>query len=96
MMAFIAKLKVNPDLREQFEKSQVELSDLTHQHEPDTYVYDLLRSQDDPDTYICYARFKDQAAFDHHMQTEFHDRLVPPILEALSEEMELTFYDHVA
>ncbi|MEM9530849.1 MAG: antibiotic biosynthesis monooxygenase [Pseudomonadota bacterium] len=96
MLAFVAVLKVAPDKVEQFEQAQTELSELTHAQEPDTIVYDLLRSKDEPLTYICYARFTDQAAFDHHMQTEFHDRLVPPILEALSSEMELTFYDHVA
>lgn len=96
MIAFIAVLKVAEDKVEQFEQAQTELSKLTHDHEPDTIVYDLLKKQDSPLEYVCYARFTNQAAFDHHMQTEFHDRLVPPILEALSEEMELTFFDHVA
>lgn len=96
MMAFVAVLKVKPEMVEQFEQAQIELSELTHAQEPDTFVYDLVRERDNPTTYICYARFKDNAAFEFHMQTEFHDRLVPPILESLAEEMELTFYDHVA
>ncbi len=95
-MIFIAVLKVKPDMVEQFEKAQTELSQLTHEHEPDCYSYDVIRQQDDPLSYVCYARFKDQAAFDHHMQIDFHDRLVPPILESLSEEMQLTFYEHIA
>ncbi len=96
MIAFVATLKVKPEMVEQFEQAQTELSQLTHEHEPETFVYDLIRQQDDPSVYLCYARFKDQAAFDHHMQTEFHDRLVPPILEALADDMQLTFYDHIA
>lgn len=95
-MVFIALLKVKEDKVAQFEAAQKELSELTHKHEPDTYVYDLIKQTEDPLSYVCYARFKDQAAFDHHMQTEFHDRLVPPILESLADEMQLTFYNHVA
>ncbi len=95
-MVFVAILKVKQEMVAQFEQAQAELSKLTHEQEPDAYVYDVIRQTEDPLTYICYARFKDQAAFDYHMQTEFHDRLVPPILESLSEEMQLTFYDHVA
>lgn len=95
-MVFIAILKVKKEMVQQFEDAQRELSQLTHEHEPDTIVYDVIRQQDDPLSYVCYARFKDQAAFDHHMQTEFHDRLVPPILASLADEMQLTFYTHVA
>ncbi len=95
-MIFSAVLKVYEDKVGQFEDAQKELSELTHANEPDTIVYDLVRERDNPLTYVCYARFKDQAAFDYHMQTDFHDRLVPPILDSLAEEMQLTFYDHVA
>ena len=96
MTCFIAVLKVKPEMVEQFEAAQKELAEFTHANEPDTYVYDLIKRTDDPLTYICYARFKDQAAFDFHMGTEPHDRLVPPILESLAEEMQLTFYEHIA
>ena len=30
------------------------------------------------------------------MSIDFHDRLVPPILECLDAEMQLEFFDHVA
>ena len=95
-MIFIAILKVKEEMVGQFEAAQKELAQLTHANEPDSIVYDLVRERDNPLTYVCYARFKDQAAFDHHMQTDFHDRLVPPILASLAEEMQLTFYEHVA
>ena len=96
MIAFIAVLKVNPDMVDQFEKAQIELAKFAHDEEPGVLIYDVIKQQDEPLNYICYARFKDQAAFDEHMTIEPHDRLVPPILEALSEEMQLTFYDHIA
>jgi quinol monooxygenase YgiN len=95
MIAFLAKLVIKPDMKEPFEKAQVELRELTYANEPDTPVYELFRSQESPETYFCVATFKDQAAFDFHMQTDFHDRLVPIIIDCLASEMELSFYDVV-
>ena len=93
MIAFVATLTIKPEARGSFEKAQVELRNLTYKHEPNTPFYELLKSRDDPNTYLVVATFKDQAAFDFHMKTEFHDRLVPPILAALGKEMDLKFYD---
>jgi len=96
MTVFIATLTVNNEKASDFETLQTELSKLTHEQEPDTFVYDVIKHREKPGTYVVYARFKDEAAFDHHMQTEFHDRLVPPIMECLDGEMVLEFFDHIA
>ena len=96
MTVFIATLTVNNEKASDFETLQTELSKLTHEQEPDTFVYDVIKHRAKPGTYVVYARFKDEAAFDHHMQTEFHDRLVPPIMECLDGEMVLEFFDHIA
>lgn len=90
--SFIAKLVVKPERRDEFVRLQTELKGLVHQQEPDAWVYELLQSEDDPNTFYCVATFKDQAAFDHHMSIDFHDRLVPPILDCLAQDMELGFY----
>jgi hypothetical protein len=42
-----------------------------------------------------YARFKDQAAFDFHQKADFHERLVPPILDCVEGEMDLQFFEWV-
>ena len=96
MTVFIATLTVKDDKAADFERLQTELSELTHEHEPDTFVYDVVKHREKPGTYVVYARFKDEAAFNLHMETEFHDRLVPPIMECLDGEMVLEFLDHVA
>jgi quinol monooxygenase YgiN len=96
MTVFIATLRIKPGQEAEFERLQQELSELTHASEPDTLVYDILRSRDTPDTYVVYARFKDEAAFQQHQTTDFHERLVPPILATVAGEMELKFYDFVA
>ena len=96
MTGFIARLSVKEGKQADFERLQTELSELTHQHEPDTLVYDVNKSLDTPGSYVVYARFKNQAAFDFHQATDFHQRLVPPILECLGADMELEFFDFVA
>lgn len=90
--SFIAKLVVKPERREEFVKLQTELKSLVHDQEPDALVYELLQSDDDLNTFFCVATFTDQAAFDHHMGIDFHDRLVPPILDCLAQDMELSFH----
>lgn len=96
MPGFIAKLVVKEGCEAEFERLQDELARLTEEHEPGTEVYDVIRHQESPRTYVCYARFKDQAAFDEHQASSFHERLVPPILDCLAEDMELSFYDGVS
>jgi len=89
---FIAKLRTKPEKRAEFIALQTELKGLVFAQEPDALVYELLQSDDDPDLFFCVATFKTDEAFDHHMHIDFHDRLVPPILECLAEEMDLTYY----
>ncbi|VVT00242.1 putative quinol monooxygenase [Erythrobacter sp. EC-HK427] len=90
--SFIATLQVKPEKRDEFIALQTELKALVHEHEPDAYVYEVMQADDDPDLFYCIATFKDEAAFDHHMHIDFHDRLVPPILECLAEDMQLGFF----
>lgn len=88
--SFVAKLVVKPEKRDEFIALQTELKGLVFEHEPDAMVYELLQAEEDENLFYCVATFKDEAAFDHHMSIDFHDRLVPPILECLSEDMDLT------
>jgi quinol monooxygenase YgiN len=93
--AFIATLIVHQDQLAEFEELQKKLSVITHDDEPGTLVYDFLRHAEQPNTYVVYARFRDDAAFQAHQDSPSHDELVPPILEALAEDMDLQFYELV-
>ena len=93
---FIATIVVKPGLERQFENLQRELSQLTHRDEPDTIVYDVIRHRTKPSTYVVYGRFNDEKAFEAHQRSPFHDRLVPPILACLAQEMDLQFFDWIA
>ena len=90
---FIATMLVKSGKEAEFERLQKELSADGHATEPDMYVYDVIKHRTVARSYVVYARFKDQAAFDAHMKTPAHDRLVPPILACLEKDMDLQFYD---
>ena len=90
--SFIATLRVKPEKRDEFIALQVELKQLVKEQEPDCWVYELMQSDDDENLFLCVTTFKDDAAFEHHMHIDFHDRLLPPILDCLAQDMELSFY----
>lgn len=90
--SFIAYLRTDPAKRDEMIALQVELKTLVFEQEPDALVYELLQSDEDPDRFAVVATFRDDAAFDKHMTIDFHDRLVPPILSTLAEEMTIDFY----
>ena len=97
MTCFIARLKVKPGREADFERLQQELSELTHaagaRHTTVTTSSVIALSRG---VYVVYARFKDEAAFQLHQTTSFHDRLVPPIVDTLAGEMDLQFFDWIS
>ncbi len=93
---FVARLVVREGQEARFESLQRELSQITHATEPDTIVYDVIKHRTEPATYIVYGRFKDEAAFQLHMQAASHERLVPDILATLAKDMDLQFFDWIA
>ncbi len=90
--SFIAELRTKPEKRDTLIALQAELKTLVFENEPDALVYELFQSDEDPDRFQIVATFRDDAAFDHHMQIDFHDRLVPPILECLATNMGIEYY----
>lgn len=90
--SFLARLLVKPERRADFIALQIELKGLVFAHEPDAMVYELFQSDENENLLHCIATFRDQAAFDHHMHIDFHDRLVPPILDCLAQDMEVSFH----
>lgn len=90
--SFIAYLRTRPEMRDEMIALQTELKGLVFEQEHDALVYELLQSDEDPDRFAVVATFRDDVAFDKHMGIDFHDRLVPPILACLAEDMKLGFY----
>jgi quinol monooxygenase YgiN len=95
MIVFIATLNVASGKEADFERLQTELSEIAHASEPGLLVYDVIRHAEKTSVYVVYARFKDQQAFDFHQQADFHQRLVPPILDCVEGDMDLQFFEWV-
>jgi quinol monooxygenase YgiN len=90
--SFIAQLRTRPEKRGNMIALQLELKSLVFEREPDALVYELFQSESDPDLFQVIATFRDDAAYEKHMHIDFHDRLVPGILECVAEDMKLEFY----
>lgn len=90
---FIATLVVKAGREADFERLQHELSQITHDSEPGTLVYDVIKHREKPRTYVVYGRFKDEQAFQLHQASPSHDRLVPPILDCVEGAMDLQMFD---
>ena len=90
--SFIAYLRTASGKRAEMIALQTELKGLVFEQEPGALVYELLQSDEDPDRFAVVATFRDDSASDLHMGIDFHDRLVPPILACLAEDMKLEFY----
>ena len=90
--SFIAELRAKPGRAAELIELQKELKRLVFEQEPDALVYEFFRSDENPDVFQVVATFRDDAAFDHHMQIDFHDRLVPPILDCVEGDMKIAFY----
>jgi quinol monooxygenase YgiN len=90
--SFIARLLVRPDRRDAFIALQTELKHLVFAEEPDATVYELLQSDADPNFFLVVATFRDDAAYERHMAIDFHDRLVPPILDCLASDMSVDYF----
>ena len=93
--SFIAQLRAKPERRHDLIALQGEMKTLAFEREPGVQVYELFQSEDDPDLFQVVATFKDDAAFETHMSIDFHDRLVPMILDCVDGEMDLAFYRSV-
>ena len=96
MTAFIATMTVPQNRQAEFDRLVTELSQTAHREEPGLIAYDVIRHSENPTTYLFYARFKDRAAFEIHQEADFHQRLVPPILDCVEGEMDLQFFEWVA
>ena len=95
MYCFIAKLRIKAGREDEFLRLQRELSALSHENEPDTVIYDVLKHESEPLSYVYYARFRDKQAFEFHQTTAFHDRLIPPIMDCVDGPMDLQFYNFI-
>jgi len=64
--------------------------------EKGTIAYTLHRHQNDPTRYMLYEKYKDKAAFDHHMATDYLQTLLRCFDETLEAEPVIEMFEEVA
>lgn len=70
MLGLVATIKVKPGTGAQFEAVAKELVAKVLANEPGCKLYALHRAEA-PDTYVFLERYVDEAAVEHHRQTEY-------------------------
>ena len=71
MIALIATLYVQPDKTDVFEPQFLELTKQVKANEPGAHIYQLAKSREEAGVYKVLEVYADQAALDHHGQTEY-------------------------
>jgi len=78
-LALIATLRIQPDHREAFLVSMLDDARGSINDEPGCYRFDVLQDAQDPNTLYLYEVYRDQAAFDAHLQAPHYLRWVDTV-----------------
>jgi quinol monooxygenase YgiN len=77
MITFIAHMRVSPQNARAYEEIMEYVTANTRAHEPGVLYYGFAKSVKDPDTYVVVEVYRDQAAQQAHMQTEWVRTSIP-------------------
>jgi autoinducer 2-degrading protein len=69
MYAVVVTLRVKPEMRERFLAGAEDDSTCSVRDEPGCLRFDVLQDTADPDRYFFYEVYRDEAAFQAHLQT---------------------------
>ncbi len=69
MLGLIVSLKVKPEERAAFIEAVENDSTCSVRDEPGCLRFDVLQDKADPDHYYFYEVYRDEAAFEQHLQT---------------------------
>jgi len=90
----IVRMKAQEGNEERAAELMAELAEASRA-EPGCEAYEPCRETEDPRSFAIYERYRDQAAFEAHGQTEHFQRLAAGELFGLMESRERVFYDPI-
>jgi quinol monooxygenase YgiN len=93
VIAVTVSLVVSPGDGPALEAAVAQLAQATLRHEPDVLRYSLCRSAEAPGRYRLIELYKNQAALDHHLATEWFLTAGPVIRTLLAEPAVLERYE---
>ena len=95
MYALVVSLRVKPELREKFLQAIEDDSICSVRDEPRCLRFDVLQDREDPDRYYFYEVYRDEAAFQAHLQTPHLARWRTAAEEVLAEPSRATRCDTI-
>jgi quinol monooxygenase YgiN len=95
MIGVIAILKVQDGKNAEFEGVFGDLATQVRANEKGNLAYQLTKSRTDPNTYKVLELYTDQAALDHHGQTEYFRAAGPKLGPCLAGRPEIEYLDGV-
>jgi quinol monooxygenase YgiN len=95
MIGIVATLKVQDGKHADFEAVFGDLAAQVRGNEKGCLAYALTKSRTDPNTYKVLELYSDQAALDHHGQTEYFRAAGPKLGPCLAGRPEIEYLDGV-
>jgi len=95
MIGIVATLKVQDGKHADFEGVFKDLAAQVRANEKGCLAYTLTKSRTDPNTYKVLELYSDQAALDHHGQTEYFRAAGPKLGPCLAGRPEIEYLDGV-
>ena len=95
MIGIVATLKVQDGKHADFESVFSDLAAQVRANETGCLAYALTKSRSDPNTYKVLELYTDQAAVDHHGQTDYFRAAGPKLGPCLVGRPEIEYLDGV-
>jgi quinol monooxygenase YgiN len=95
MIGIVATLKVQDGKNAEFEGVFKDLVAQVRANEKGCLAYALTKSRADPNTYKVLELYTDQAALDHHGQTDYFRAAGPKLGPCLAGRPEIEYLDGV-
>jgi quinol monooxygenase YgiN len=94
-IGIVATLKIQDGKAAEFEGVFRELAEKVRDNEPGNLMYELTKSRADANTYKVLELYKDQAALDHHGQTEYFRAAGPKLGPCMAGRPDIEILDGV-
>jgi quinol monooxygenase YgiN len=92
MITMVVHMRVKPENVAAFEAIVTSVRDQTRANEPGVIYYDFAKSVKEPDTYVAIEVYRDVAAQQSHMQTEWVKSSIPKTMRLIEGKVEVKQY----
>jgi quinol monooxygenase YgiN len=94
MMTVTAIQPVKPGQNARLEALMKDLTIRVRQ-EPGCVTFEYFRARENPDSYLVIEQYRDQAALDVHLKTDYLQEFIPKMMECLAQPPTVMVYEDV-